>query len=131
VARHADMWQIWLPPNGVEDWQRKNRILCEHLAAIRREDTLERAVGGRLVVRRTEEEARRAWQAEVELHQWSGWMVTFAWVGTPAQIAEGIVAYRRAGADGFTASVAAPLDLESIELLATEVRPLVEQATGA
>jgi hypothetical protein len=51
-----------------------------------------------------------------------------AWTGTAAQVAETILAYRQVGADGFSASVAAPLDLETIEALANEVRPLLADA---
>jgi hypothetical protein len=39
-----------------------------------------------------------------------------------------LLAYRRAGIDAFSPSVAAPLDLETVERLATEVRPILEAA---
>ena len=82
------------------------------------------------MLRPTQEAAEAAWQEEVRLHRWPESMTSFSWVGTPDRIAAQIVAFRRAGAQGFTASVAAPLDLETIELLATEVRPRVEAADG-
>jgi alkanesulfonate monooxygenase SsuD/methylene tetrahydromethanopterin reductase-like flavin-dependent oxidoreductase (luciferase family) len=129
VARHADIWQIWLAPTALEHWLRKDRVLRDHCAALGRDQaSIQRIIGGKLVLRRTPAEARAVWDAEVRLHRWPESMTSFSWVGTPDQIADRIVAFRRAGADGFTASVAAPLDLETIELLATEVRPKVEAA---
>jgi alkanesulfonate monooxygenase SsuD/methylene tetrahydromethanopterin reductase-like flavin-dependent oxidoreductase (luciferase family) len=131
AARHADIWQIWLPMDGLETWKRKERVLQEHCQEIGRDhSTIERAVGGRLVLRATPQEAQRVWEEEVRVHDWKGPMTTFSWVGTPDQVAEAIVGFRAAGADGFTASIAAPLDLETIERLATEVRPWVEAASG-
>ena len=64
------------------------------------------------------------------LHAWRDpFWEEMAWVGTSEQIAEAVGAYQAAGAHGFTASVAAPLDLESIERLATEVRPMLGSTT--
>ena len=51
-----------------------------------------------------------------------------AWTGTSDEVARALLAYRRVGVDAFSPSVAAPLDLETIERLATEVRPMLEAA---
>jgi alkanesulfonate monooxygenase SsuD/methylene tetrahydromethanopterin reductase-like flavin-dependent oxidoreductase (luciferase family) len=131
VARHADLWQIWLSPTSLEDWQRKDRVLQGHCADLGRDHTtIQRIIGGKVVIRPSQEAADAAWREEVRLHQWPESMTSFSWIGTPERIAEQIVAFRRAGAQGFTASVAAPLDLETIELLANEVRPMVEAANA-
>jgi alkanesulfonate monooxygenase SsuD/methylene tetrahydromethanopterin reductase-like flavin-dependent oxidoreductase (luciferase family) len=129
VAKHADLWQIWLAPTALEDWLRKDGVLRDHCAEGGRDHaTITRIVGGKLVLRRTQEAAGAAWMAQIRLHRWPESMTNFSWIGTPDRIADQILAFKRAGAEGFTASVAAPLDLETIELLATEVRPIVHAA---
>jgi hypothetical protein len=50
------------------------------------------------------------------------------WTGTPEQIAETIVSYRKIGFDTFIAELPAPYDAETMELLMTEVKPMVERA---
>lgn len=130
VARHADIWHQWLGPDEVAVFAHKSAVLDMHLdAAGRARDSIERHVGGRLVLRRTEAEARRFFEAQVQLHGWDESMTSFTWAGTPAQVTEWILSYRKAGLDAFSPSVAAPLDLESIERLAGEVRPAVDAAT--
>jgi len=127
VARHADIWQIWLGPDEVEVFRAKDLVLADHCRAIGRDPgTIQRVVGGKLVIRADADEARRVFDDEVRVHGWSGAMLSTTWTGTARDIAERILAYRALGVNGFSASVAAPLDLETIERLATEVRPMVE-----
>jgi hypothetical protein len=50
------------------------------------------------------------------------------WVGTPEEIAETMVEYRKIGFDTFVAELPAPYDQETMELFATVVKPMVEGA---
>jgi alkanesulfonate monooxygenase SsuD/methylene tetrahydromethanopterin reductase-like flavin-dependent oxidoreductase (luciferase family) len=128
VARHADIWQMWLAIDDIDGFRHKSAVLTEHCRTIGRDPrTIERTIGGKLVIRRDEGEARRVFDEQMRVHGWPESIRSeMAWTGTPEQVAQALVAYRSAGADGLSASVAAPLDLETIELLATEVRPVLD-----
>ncbi len=130
VARHADIWQMWLAMDDLEVFRHKAAMLDEHCRAIGRDPaTVERTIGGKLVIRRDPAEARRVFDEQMRVHGWpESVRAEMAWTGTAAQVADRILAYRGAGADGFSASVAAPLDLETIEALANEVRPMLSDA---
>ena len=54
-----------------------------------------------------------------------------AFVGSADEIAEKIGAYARVGIKGFIVTFAEPFDIETIERLATEVRPRLEQLVAA
>jgi alkanesulfonate monooxygenase SsuD/methylene tetrahydromethanopterin reductase-like flavin-dependent oxidoreductase (luciferase family) len=127
VATHADIWQTWIGPDELDVFRHKNAVLTEHCQAIGRDPQgIRRVIGGKLVLRGDGASARRAFEEQVRVHGWSGPMLGMTWAGTSGQVARWILAYRSIGATGFSASVAAPLDLETIERLATEVRPIVE-----
>jgi alkanesulfonate monooxygenase SsuD/methylene tetrahydromethanopterin reductase-like flavin-dependent oxidoreductase (luciferase family) len=131
VARHADIWQMWLAMDDLEGFRRKRAILHERCVAIGRDPaTIEHTVGGKLVIRRDAAEAQRTFDEQMRVHGWPASIRTeMAWVGSVEQVAEALLAFRQAGADAFSASVAAPIDLETIELLATEVRPILDAAS--
>jgi alkanesulfonate monooxygenase SsuD/methylene tetrahydromethanopterin reductase-like flavin-dependent oxidoreductase (luciferase family) len=128
VARHADLWQMWLAMDDLALFEHKRAVLHEHCRAIGRDPaTIEHTVGGKLVIRATAAEARRAFDEQVRVHGWTDPIQTeTAWTGTSADIARSLLPFRAAGVDGFSPSIAAPLDLETVERLATEVRPLVD-----
>jgi alkanesulfonate monooxygenase SsuD/methylene tetrahydromethanopterin reductase-like flavin-dependent oxidoreductase (luciferase family) len=128
VARHADLWQMWLAMGDVTLFGHKRAVLHEHCRAIGRDPaTIEHTLGGKLVIRATAADARRAFDEQVRVHGWTDPIQTeTAWTGTSGDIARALIAFRAAGADGFSPSIAAPLDLETVERLATEVRPLVD-----
>lgn len=129
VARHADIWHQWLGHDQVDVYRHKSEVLDGHLdEAGRARAEIERHVGGRVVIRDTTAQARQFFDEQVRLHGWGPDMTSFAFIGTPEQVAAWVVRYRDAGAGGFSGSVAAPLDLETIERLAGEVRPLVDGA---
>jgi alkanesulfonate monooxygenase SsuD/methylene tetrahydromethanopterin reductase-like flavin-dependent oxidoreductase (luciferase family) len=109
-------------------FEHKRAVLHEHCRAIGRDPaTIEHTVGGKLVIRATAAAAREAFADQVRVHGWTDPIQTeTAWTGTSRDVARALIAFRAAGADGFSASIAAPLDLETVERLATEVRPLVE-----
>jgi alkanesulfonate monooxygenase SsuD/methylene tetrahydromethanopterin reductase-like flavin-dependent oxidoreductase (luciferase family) len=124
VARHADIWHQWLGLDEVDVFQHKSGVLDGHLAdAGRPASAVERHIGGRLLLRRDEDTARSDFEAQVRLHGWGPEMTSFAWAGTADTIAAAVARYRDAGVDGFSLSIAAPLDLESVERLADDVRP--------
>lgn len=128
VARHADLWQMWLAMDDVALFEHKRTVLNEHCRTIGRDPaTIEHTIGGKLVIRATAAEARRAFDEQVRVHGWTDPIQTdTAWTGTSEDIARSLLAFRAAGADGFSPSIAAPIDLETVERLATEVRPMVE-----
>jgi alkanesulfonate monooxygenase SsuD/methylene tetrahydromethanopterin reductase-like flavin-dependent oxidoreductase (luciferase family) len=128
VARHADLWQMWLAMDDVALFEHKRAVLHEHCRTIGRDPaTIEHTVGGKLVIRATAADARRAFDEQVRVHGWTDPIQTeTAWTGTSEDIARALLAFRAAGVDGFSPSIAAPLDLETVERLATEVRPMVE-----
>jgi alkanesulfonate monooxygenase SsuD/methylene tetrahydromethanopterin reductase-like flavin-dependent oxidoreductase (luciferase family) len=128
VARHADLWQMWLAMDDLALFEHKRIVLHEHCRTIGRDPaTIEHTIGGKLVIRASAAEARRAFDEQVRVHGWTDPIQTeTAWTGTSEDIARALLAFRAAGADGFSPSIAAPLDLETVERLATEVRPMVE-----
>jgi alkanesulfonate monooxygenase SsuD/methylene tetrahydromethanopterin reductase-like flavin-dependent oxidoreductase (luciferase family) len=116
--------------DDVDLFRHKRAILHEHCAAIGRDPaTIEHTVGGKLVIRGDAAEAQRAFDEQMRVHGWpEAVRQDMAWTGTSDQVARALLAYRRAGIDAFSPSVAAPLDLETVERLATEVRPILEAA---
>ncbi|MEA2608794.1 MAG: hypothetical protein QOJ75_1037 [Chloroflexota bacterium] len=130
VARHADLWQMWLAMDDVELFRHKAAVLAEHCRAIGRDPaTVEHTIGGKLVIRRDAAAARQVFENQMLVHGWPESVRTeMGWSGTPDQVARALLAFRQAGAAGFSPSIAAPLDLETIELLATDVRPMLDAA---
>jgi alkanesulfonate monooxygenase SsuD/methylene tetrahydromethanopterin reductase-like flavin-dependent oxidoreductase (luciferase family) len=130
VARHADIWQMWLAMDDIALFERKRAVLHEHCRAVGRDPAMiEHTIGGKLVIRATAAEARRAFDGQIRVHGWDASMSTvMAWTGSSQEVARAVLAFRAAGVDGFSPSVAAPLDLETIERLATEVRPILDTA---
>jgi alkanesulfonate monooxygenase SsuD/methylene tetrahydromethanopterin reductase-like flavin-dependent oxidoreductase (luciferase family) len=132
VARHADIWHMWVPPDSTERFRAKDAVLREHCAAVGRDQSaIMRLPGAKVVIRDDPEEARRAFADLVALHGWPEYVWEHAWLGDPAWIAERLRAYREAGAGGFVAQVIQPFDHETIERLAREVRPALVEHTEA
>ena len=53
------------------------------------------------------------------------------WTGTPEQIAETMLRYIRVGFETFIVELPAPYDEETMESIATVVRPMVDAAVVA
>ena len=51
------------------------------------------------------------------------------WTGSPEQIADTILSYRRVGFDTFIVELAAPYDDETMTSLIQTVKPMVESAS--
>ena len=127
VAEHADIWNAFGTP---EVLAHKDAVLRAHCADVGRDQAaIERTVGCKITIRSTEAEAERVRRAMLAHNRTSLASVegdeTF-WTGTPEQIAETMVAYRRIGFHTFIVELAAPYDDETMETLVRVVKPMVE-----
>ena len=130
VARWADMWNAFGSP---EVLARKDGILRHHCEAAGRDpEAIERSVGCKVTIRKTEREAQVALAGILAQNAQTPADVagddTF-WTGTPEQIAETMLAYLAVGFGTFIVESPAPYDAETLELLVGEVKPMVEAAT--
>ena len=130
VAQHADMWNVFGTPETVA---RKDAILRQHCADVGRDpSSIERSVGCKVTIRATEAEAEKVRLATLAhnrtpLARVEG-DVSF-WTGSPEQIADTILSYRRVGFDTFIVELAAPYDDETMTSLIQTVKPMVESAS--
>ncbi|MFN2418421.1 MAG: LLM class flavin-dependent oxidoreductase [Candidatus Limnocylindria bacterium] len=127
VAKYADQWNAM---GSVETLEHKDGVLRGHCDAVGRNSSeIERTVGCKPIIRDTEAEARRVWEGQMEHNRTPMADVaeddTF-WVGTPDQLAERMIAYRRIGFSAFLAEMAAPYDDETLDRWIGEVKPMVE-----
>ena len=109
----------------------KDAILRAHCADVGRDPaTIERTVGCKITIRGTEAEAERVYGDPAGAQPDAagrGWRATSrVWTGTPEQIAETMLAYRRVGFHTFIVELPAPYDVETMETLITVVKPMVE-----
>ena len=130
VAQHADIWNVFGTPETVAH---KDAILREHCAVVGRDSAaIERTLGCKPTIRSTEAEAQRVYASLLEANRTPASRMdgdVSVWVGTPEQIAETILGYRKIGFDTVVAELAAPYDLETMEHLVTTVRSMVEAAS--
>jgi alkanesulfonate monooxygenase SsuD/methylene tetrahydromethanopterin reductase-like flavin-dependent oxidoreductase (luciferase family) len=129
VARYADMWN---ESGSVELLRHKDEVLRAHCEAVGRHPAeIERTTSCKPVIRSTEAEARRVWEAQMAHNRTPMREVedddTF-WNGTPEQIAEMMIARREIGFHTFIAEMAAPFDDETLERWIGEVKPMVDAA---
>jgi alkanesulfonate monooxygenase SsuD/methylene tetrahydromethanopterin reductase-like flavin-dependent oxidoreductase (luciferase family) len=129
VAEHADLWNAFGTP---EVLAHKDAVLRSHCADVGRDPaTIERTVGCKITIRSTEAGAERVRRSLLEHNQTPLERVegdlTF-WTGTPEQIAETMIGYRRVGFHTFIVELPAPFDVETMETLITVVKPMVEAA---
>ncbi len=129
VAKYADQWNAM---GSVEKLRHKIEVLRGHCDAVGRDIAeIEMTVGCKPIIRDTEAEARRVWEAQMEHNRTPMADVidddTF-WVGTPEQVAEQMVARRDLGFTAFLAEMAAPFDDETLERWIGEVKPKVDAA---
>ena len=127
VAEHADMWNVFGTPEIVA---RKDEILRAHCADVGRDpEAIERTLGCKVTIRSTEAEAERVRLSLLEHNKTPLTRVegdTSFWTGTPEQIAETILSYRRVGFHTFIVELPAPYDVETMESLINVVKPMVE-----
>jgi F420-dependent oxidoreductase-like protein len=123
VAKYADGWNIG---GDVERVRHKDEVLrrwCDKVGRDHRE--IERTLqGGSVILRSDPAEARRV-AAEVGRHNggWRGPETT----GTPEQIVEKFAPYLDLGFHHVYFDLPAPFDEETLERLAKEVRPALDQ----
>jgi alkanesulfonate monooxygenase SsuD/methylene tetrahydromethanopterin reductase-like flavin-dependent oxidoreductase (luciferase family) len=127
VAKYADMW------NGFGDaatLKHKDEVLRAHCEAVGRDEReIERSVGCKIVIRDTEAAAQRVWAEQmanntVERADWDD--ADTAWIGTPEQIVDEIRSRVAVGVETVIVELPAPYDVETIERLMGEVKPLVD-----
>jgi alkanesulfonate monooxygenase SsuD/methylene tetrahydromethanopterin reductase-like flavin-dependent oxidoreductase (luciferase family) len=130
VARWADQWNVF---GTAETVARKDAILREHCERVGRDPAeIERTVGCKITIRRTEAEARRVRDALLAHNRTPIERVqddASFWTGTPDAIAETMIGFRRVGFDTFIVEIPAPYDAETLETLISEVRPMVDAAS--
>ena len=127
VAQHADIWNVFGTPETVAH---KDAILREHCATVGRDTaSIERTLGCKPTIRSTEAEARRVYLELLEANKTPVSRMdgdVSVWTGTPEQIADTMRGYTAVGFNTFVAELAAPYDLETMELLMNVVKPMVE-----
>jgi alkanesulfonate monooxygenase SsuD/methylene tetrahydromethanopterin reductase-like flavin-dependent oxidoreductase (luciferase family) len=128
VARHADLWQMWVPIDSTHVYRHKTEVLASHCAAVGRDPaTIRHLPGAKLILRDDPAEAERVFARAARAHGWNGDLEAdvrrTAWLTTPDAAVEAIERYRSAGAGGFIAQAFGPFDDETIERLVTDVRP--------
>ncbi len=127
IARHGDMWNGFGTPRELEEL---DAVLRAHCADVGRDERdIERTAQLWLVIRDTPEEAERTWAAAIahnrtpleEAVEPSGPLL-----GPPDLIASRLREYVAAGFSSLILEMPAPYDVETLERLIGEVKPLVD-----
>ena len=127
VASYADQWNAM---GSVEKLRHKVEVLRGHCEAVGRDFAeIQLTAGCKPIIRDTEAEARRLWEAQMAHNRTPMADVesddTF-WVGTPEQVAAEMIERRALGFTTFLAEMAAPYDDETLERWIGEVKPMVD-----
>lgn len=129
IARHADLWQFWIPIDGVGEFERLDGVLRAHCESVGRDEGLiRRLAGAKIVVRPTRAAADEAFKRQLTVQPWSGEVLDHIatvglWRATADEAVDAIGALQAAGVRGFIAQVYPPYDHETIEVLASEIAP--------
>ena len=127
VAKYADMWNAM---GSVDKLRHKISVLRTHCEAVGRDfSEIELTCGCKPIIRDTEVEARRVWEAQMKHNRTPMADVedddTF-WVGTPEQVAQQMIDRKALGFGTFIGELAAPFDDETIQRWIGEVKPMVD-----
>ncbi len=128
VAKYADIWNVFGDPETVA---RKDGILREHCADVGRDPgAITRTVGSKIIIRDSRAEAERVWAEQMAHNKtpredWDG--PETLWLGTVDEIAEKMLGYVRVGFASVLVELPAPYDMETIERLIGEVKPIVDR----
>jgi alkanesulfonate monooxygenase SsuD/methylene tetrahydromethanopterin reductase-like flavin-dependent oxidoreductase (luciferase family) len=127
VARYADAWNVGGDVGRVRAKDAVLRRWCDEVG--RDEAEIERTLqGGSIIIRDDPAEARRvAGEVGSRNGGWSGPETT----GSAAQIVERFAPYLELGFRHLYFDIPAPFDAETLERIATEVRPGLEQSSRA
>lgn len=126
VAKYADQWNAFGDPQTLG---RKDSVLRRHCEDVGRDHTeIERTTSGKIVLRKSESEARQVLTQLIEHNKTP--MSSIAddesfWVGTPDSLIERLLAYREVGFHTFIAEIPAPYDRETMETIIEVVKPAV------
>lgn len=128
VARYADMWNAMGP---LDVMAHKIDVLRQHCADVGRDIAdIEFTLGIKAMIRKTEAAARKAHLAALKHNRTEASLLdeddTF-WFGTSEQIAERLIPYVKLGFETVISEQPAPYDIETIEKLIGEVKPLVDK----
>jgi alkanesulfonate monooxygenase SsuD/methylene tetrahydromethanopterin reductase-like flavin-dependent oxidoreductase (luciferase family) len=126
VAQHADANNLG---GGFDRVERKEQILLRHCADVGRDPAeIERTANlGVIVIRDTADEAKRV-LGELAAHNGGARSWPNQLVGTPASVAAELQRFVGIGYRHLIAGFPSPYDRESMERLASEVRPILEAA---
>jgi alkanesulfonate monooxygenase SsuD/methylene tetrahydromethanopterin reductase-like flavin-dependent oxidoreductase (luciferase family) len=128
VARYADMWNAM---GTVDEMRHKIDVLKQHCSDVGRDPAeITFTLGIKATIRDSVAEADRVWRSHME-HNRTPMAdveddVTF-WNGTPEQLAERLAPYVEMGFETVISEHPAPYDVESIERLIGQVKPLVDR----
>ena len=129
VARYADMCNV---QGTLDVLRRKDEVLRQHCREVGRDESeIERTVLIRPVIRDDPAEAERVWQSQMQHNKVAPNDPKTHVAGTAEDLAALLRQFAEIGYDTVIAELPTPLDRETIERLATEVRPLVEQRAAA
>jgi alkanesulfonate monooxygenase SsuD/methylene tetrahydromethanopterin reductase-like flavin-dependent oxidoreductase (luciferase family) len=127
VARYADMWNIF---GDAARLAAKDAVLRRHCEEAGRDSaSIERTVSAKLVIRDSADEAREVWASQMAHNRcpeedWDD--STELWLGPPTLIADELLRRREVGFHTFIGMLAAPFDLETIDRLIDQVKPIVD-----
>jgi alkanesulfonate monooxygenase SsuD/methylene tetrahydromethanopterin reductase-like flavin-dependent oxidoreductase (luciferase family) len=126
VARYADMWNGF---GSAEELRHKDEVLRAHCDAVGRDEAeIERSVTCRIAIRDTEAAAQRVWAEQMVANHVprEDWAEANPMFGTPEQVAHEIRACVEVGVRTIILETPFPSDVETIERLIGEVKPMVE-----
>jgi alkanesulfonate monooxygenase SsuD/methylene tetrahydromethanopterin reductase-like flavin-dependent oxidoreductase (luciferase family) len=128
IARYADMWNAMGPYDLMHH---KVDVLREHCEAVGRDVAqIEFTLGLKATIRDSQAEAERVWREHMAHNRTPMAYVegddTF-WNGTPEQLAERLAPYVELGFRTAISEMPAPYDVETIERLIGQVKPLVDR----
>jgi alkanesulfonate monooxygenase SsuD/methylene tetrahydromethanopterin reductase-like flavin-dependent oxidoreductase (luciferase family) len=127
TARYANAWNIG---GSVERVRRKDEVLRRWCAEVGRDESeIERTLGFDLTVLRDDPAEAERVGREIGRHQGGSGGASFA--GTVEQLVDTLVPYVELGFRHILFDQAAPFDDETLERIATEVRPRLVERVGA
>ncbi len=128
VARYADIWNATGDPVEVREL---DGVLREHCAKVGRDEReIRRTMNHWFVIRDDARTAERAWAAMMAHNRMdlaASLQPARLVMGTPEQVAERILEYVDAGFAEILAEMPTPFDIETMERLIGEVKPLVDR----
>jgi alkanesulfonate monooxygenase SsuD/methylene tetrahydromethanopterin reductase-like flavin-dependent oxidoreductase (luciferase family) len=131
AGRWADLWHSWIGPDDVVAFASQAAALDDACREAGRDPAaVLRLPGCKMVLRPDAAEAGDVFEGLMKRHVWPEEVRHHAWLGTPQWAAARIRSLAEAGANGLIIQVAHPYDLETIQRLTRDVRPLVETAAA-